>query len=109
MKTTQRKPTKAEIAALAAWVKLNYKLDRQPKFAREKHEADTSSYVPALPTATRVVEHHPSKGGMQGSTAAKTSPQYTGTAMLGVATMHKSSSVPVFSADDAAEISRMRR
>jgi hypothetical protein len=34
---------------------------------------------------------------------------YTGTAMLGVATMHKSNSVPVFSQEDAVEISRMRR
>lgn len=34
---------------------------------------------------------------------------YTGTAMLGVATMHKSNSVPVFTQEDAVEISRMRR
>ena len=34
---------------------------------------------------------------------------YTGTAMLGVATMHKSNAVPVFSEADAVEIARMRR
>ena len=34
---------------------------------------------------------------------------YTGTNMVGVATMHKSNSVPVFSAEDAKDISRMRR
>lgn len=35
--------------------------------------------------------------------------QYSGTAMIGIATMHKSNSVPVFSEADAKDISRMRR
>jgi len=34
---------------------------------------------------------------------------YTGTKVLGIATMHKSNAVPVFAAEDAVEISRMRR
>lgn len=34
---------------------------------------------------------------------------YTGTAMLGVATMHKSNAVPVFSEQNAQDIARMRR
>ena len=34
---------------------------------------------------------------------------YTGTAMMGVATMHKSNSVPIFSAEQAVDISKMRR
>ena len=34
---------------------------------------------------------------------------YTGTAMIGIATMHKSNSVPVFSAENAVDISKMRR
>ena len=35
--------------------------------------------------------------------------EYTGTAMLGVATLHKSNAVLVFQEQDAVEISRMRR
>lgn len=35
--------------------------------------------------------------------------RYTGTAILGIATMHKSNAVPVFSQEDAEDISRMRR
>ena len=35
--------------------------------------------------------------------------RYTGTAMIGIGTLHKSNAVPVFSSDDAKEISRMRR
>ena len=34
---------------------------------------------------------------------------YTGDAMIGIATMHKSNSVPVFSQQDAKDISKMRR
>ena len=34
---------------------------------------------------------------------------YTGTAMIGIATMHKSNSVPVFTAEQAVDISKMRR
>lgn len=34
---------------------------------------------------------------------------YTGTAMIGVATLHKSNAVPVFSEQDAKDISKMRR
>ena len=34
---------------------------------------------------------------------------YTGDAMIGVATLHKSNAVPVFSEQDAKDISKMRR
>jgi hypothetical protein len=34
---------------------------------------------------------------------------YTGTKVKGIATMHKSNAVPVFSDEEAIEISRMRR
>lgn len=39
----------------------------------------------------------------------KDAPVYTGTAMKGIGTMHKSNSVPVFSDEEAIEIARMRR
>ena len=35
--------------------------------------------------------------------------QYSGSAMIGIATMHKSNSVPVFSVEEAVDISAMRR
>jgi hypothetical protein len=34
---------------------------------------------------------------------------YTGSSIVGIATMHKSNAVPVFSSEDAVEISKMRR
>lgn len=44
-----------------------------------------------------------------GSTSLKQPMQYTGTNMLGIATMHKSNAVPVFSDQSAKDISQMRR
>ena len=42
-------------------------------------------------------------------TGLKPPQQYTGSAMLGIATMHKSSMVPVFSSQEAVEYASMRR
>lgn len=44
-----------------------------------------------------------------GSCGKKEPTVYTGSKILGIATMHKSNSVPVFSSDEAIEISKMRR
>ena len=44
-----------------------------------------------------------------GNALLKPSPVYTGTKVKGIATMHKSNAVPVFSDEEAVEISRMRR
>jgi hypothetical protein len=42
--------------------------------------------------------------------ATKADPKvYTGTKVLGIATMHKSNAVPVFNSEEAVEISSMRR
>jgi hypothetical protein len=51
----------------------------------------------------------PSASSNTGDCTLKPQVQYTGTAMLGVATMHKSNAVPVFSEASAVEISQMRR
>jgi hypothetical protein len=44
-----------------------------------------------------------------GAVSSKPTQQYTGTKMLGIGTLHKSNAVPVFSDDEAKDISRMRR
>ena len=35
--------------------------------------------------------------------------EYTGTKIMGIGTMHKSNAVPIFSNEEAVEISKMRR
>lgn len=44
-----------------------------------------------------------------GPCATKPSPTYTGDKVVGIATMHKSNAVPIFSDDEAKEVSSMRR
>ena len=44
-----------------------------------------------------------------GSTAKKESYVYTGNAMKGIGTMHKSNMVPIFSSEEAVDIAKMRR
>lgn len=41
--------------------------------------------------------------------SAKPTPRYTGSAVVGIATMHKSNAVPAFSKVEAEELARMRR
>jgi hypothetical protein len=51
-----------------------------------------------------------SRGAATGAaTKPITSMKYTGEAMLGTATMHKSNGVPVFSKESIVDINRMRR
>ena len=45
----------------------------------------------------------------EGHSTAAVHKVYTGDKVLGIATMHKSNAVPVFRAEDAVEISKMRR
>jgi len=51
----------------------------------------------------------PSKMTPGGSTARRDSRVYSGTAMIGVGTMHKSNMVPIFRDQDAKDIASMRR
>ena len=54
--------------------------------------------------------HIPSRDtGHSGPVSTKANPQYTGTKILGIGTMHKSNAVPVFSSEEAHDIATMRR
>lgn len=44
-----------------------------------------------------------------GPCTTKQTPTYTGTKIIGIGTMHKSNAVPIFSDDEAKDISSMRR
>lgn len=123
-----KKPTKAEVEAMANWKKLNDKWDKLNKFSTkpvsevvEKAGAGKTGKVPRElltfngPTApsgreTRRIESRVTSTANSGQVATKVaSTLYTGTKMLGIATLHKSVAVPVFEAQDAIDISQMRR
>ena len=93
----------------ASWKEL---LKRQGVEAEEKRrtramKAEPLDYKLTIPEG-RSTSHIPSRdtGGNATLAPAKV---YTGTKVKGIATMHKSNAVPVFSDEEAVEISRMRR
>lgn len=47
--------------------------------------------------------------GHKGAVTIKPTPQYTGDKIVGIGTMHKSNAVPIFSDQEAKDISSMRR
>ena len=57
----------------------------------------------------RLTHSIPSLDTGKGIAAKKEVTQYTGTAMLGIGQLHKSNAIPVFSKEDAIDISKMRR
>ena len=46
---------------------------------------------------------------VKGAISSKQIPKYTGDKIIGIGTMHKSNAVPIFSNDEAKDISSMRR
>lgn len=68
----------------------------------------TLTYKLSAPAGRTTTQNIPSRVTAGGSTASVTK-VYTGTKVIGIATMHKSNAVPVFSDEEAVEISRMRR
>ena len=58
---------------------------------------DSASHIPSLDT------------GVKGAVTVKKTMQYTGDKIVGIGTMHKSNAVPIFSDQEAKDISSMRR
>jgi hypothetical protein len=93
----------------ASWKELLKRqgLELEEKRRRRALKAEPLDYKLTIPEG-RSTSHIPSRdtGGNATLAPAKV---YTGTKVKGIATMHKSNAVPVFSDEEAVEISRMRR
>jgi hypothetical protein len=68
----------------------------------------SSSYSLAIPEGRNTTAHIKSVD-TGGNAVLKPAKVYTGTKVKGIATMHKSNAVPVFSDEEAVDIARMRR
>ena len=71
-------------------------------------ESLSKSYSLKIPEGRNTTAHIKSVD-TGGNALLKPSKVYTGTMVKGIATMHKSNAVPVFSDEQAVDISRMRR
>lgn len=67
------------------------------------------TFGPARTDAAQAVGTRSAPAYVTGACSSPASPTYTGSAMIGIATMHKSNMVPVFSNQEATDISKMRR
>jgi len=81
--------------------------------AKKRQRAMTSeplSYSLSAPPGRGNTSHIKSRdSGHLGTVSSKQIPQYTGTKIIGIGTMHKSNAVPIFSDEEAIAISSMRR
>ena len=69
----------------------------------------TGNYSLTIPEGRNTTAHLKSIDTGLGNATLAPAKVYTGTKVLGIATMHKSNAVPVFSDDQAKDISKMRR
>ena len=94
----------------ASWKELQKKweVDAEEKKRNRAMKAEPLVYKLSAPAGRSTTHHIPSVN--TGGNATLAAPKvYTGTKVKGIATMHKSNAVPVFSDEEAIEISRMRR
>lgn len=95
-----------------SWKELQKKWGLEAEEKKRKRALTAEVYKSAQPSVRRDTGPRiPSlNGGADMSPATMAPPKvYTGTKVKGIATMHKSNAVPVFSDEEAIDISRMRR
>lgn len=95
----------------ASWKELQKKweVDADNKKRSRAMKAEPLQYKLSTPPGRSTTHSIPSRNTGDGIAHSKQTPQYTGTAMLGIGVMHKSNSVPIFSDEEAVEIATMRR
>jgi hypothetical protein len=96
----------------ASWKELQKKWDVEAEDKKRKRAlaAEPLTYKLSAPVGRATSNHIKSLDtGHLGAVRTKDIPQYTGTKIKGIGTMHKSNAVPVFSDEEAQDIARMRR
>jgi hypothetical protein len=66
-------------------------------------------YSLSIPAGRDTMRDVPSLNTGVGTATKSDAPVYTGTKVKGIGTMHKSNAVPIFSDEEAVDISKMRR
>ena len=93
------------------WKELQAKwgLDAEEKKRKRAMSAEPLDYKLSAPVGRETQKIASRDTGHSGAVRTKGIPQYTGTKVLGIGTMHKSNAVPIFSNEEAISISTMRR
>ena len=97
----------------ASWKELlkrqGIELEEKKRRRALSSESLGSTYSLKIPEGRNTTAHIPSRDTGGGVATLAPTKVYTGTMVKGIATMHKSNAVPVFSDEQAVDISRMRR
>lgn len=95
----------------ASWKELQNKwgVEAEEKRRKRAMAAEPLAYNLSAPAGRSTTNHIPSRDTGGHVATAAPSKVYTGTKMLGIGTMHKSNSVPIFSDEEAVNIATMRR
>lgn len=121
LSTTGKKKTKRKFATSSqaararanreSWDELMKKWDIKPQENAKKRPSQQGQVQQKAwaPPPGRETPHYPSLNSDNGVAVKKPIQQYTGDAMIGIGQLHKSNSIPVFSREDAVDISKMRR
>ena len=125
LSTTGKKKSKRRFASAAhaqkareqqeSWQAFMKKWDIKPNDKPRGTTIQKSSWVgPSVDSRVvvdpkRLTNHIPSLDTGAGIAVKKEVQQYTGDAMIGIGQLHKSNAIPVFSKEDAIDISKMRR
>lgn len=111
-KRKKRKANAKQRALQSNWEDILRKYDVKPKNDNVRQglpirQGCTDMY--SIPIGRSSSRHIGSVDHGIGLTSKKESPVYTGDAMIGIGQLHKSNAVPIFKAQDAIDISKMRR
>ena len=101
-KSKKRKPNAKQRQLQADWEALLKKYETKPVTAKVKQVQAPKPFIRETPKI-------PSLNTGFHDCSKKANPVYTGTAIKGIGTMHKSNAVPIFSDEQAIEIATMRR
>lgn len=107
-KSKKRKPNAKQRELDASWQELIKKYAPKSPVKNDEKRDLKDVYSLGRP-ARRETPKIPSLPFSGGQCTKKDSPVYTGTLIKGIATMHKSNAVPVFSDEQAIDIAKMRR
>ncbi len=84
-------------------------IEAEEKRRTRAMKAEPLQYKLSAPVGRETARIASRDTGHSGAVRTKDIPQYTGTKILGIGTMHKSNAVPVFSNEEAHDIATMRR
>lgn len=105
-KRKPKKPNAKQRELAAEWEAILNK--HKPKTTVKKKQSETLEYNLSIPVGRETVRYPSLNSGFH-DTSAKPMKVYTGNKMMGIGTLHKSNAVPIFTDEEAKDISTMRR